>query len=111
VGAPHFPGNVEVLAPKGRIVVVGVGAGQEVEVSLLALMQRRALIRGTVLRPRSVDEKAAAVEAFEREVVPPLAEGRMRAVIDSVFPADEAAAAFDRLQGSGKLGKVLIEFS
>jgi putative PIG3 family NAD(P)H quinone oxidoreductase len=111
VGAPHFPGNLEILAPKGRIAVVGVGAGQEVEVSLLALMQRRALIRGTVLRPRSVDEKAAAVEAFEQEVVPALAAGRMRAVVDSVFPAEEAAAAFDRLQGRGKFGKVLLEFS
>jgi NADPH2:quinone reductase len=111
VGAPHFPANLDVLAPKGRLVVVGVGAGQEVELSLLALMQRRALVRGTVLRPRSVDEKAAAVEAFASEVVPALAAGRMRAVVDSVFPAEEAAAAFDRLQGRGKFGKVLLEFA
>jgi len=111
VGAPHFPGNLEALAPKGRIVVVGVGAGQEVSIPLLALMGKRATLRGTVLRARSLEEKATAVRAFEREVVPGLAAGRLRSLVDSVFPADEVRAAFDRLEGRGKLGKVLIEFT
>jgi putative PIG3 family NAD(P)H quinone oxidoreductase len=111
VGAPHFPGNLAALAPKGRIVIVGVGAGQEIALPLLELMRRRALIRGTVLRPRPLEEKALAVRAFEREVVPHLASGRVRPIIDSVFPAEEFAAAFDRLDGPGKLGKVLIEFA
>jgi NADPH:quinone reductase-like Zn-dependent oxidoreductase len=110
VGAPHFPGNLEALAPLGRIVVVGVGAGQEVSLPLLALMGKRATLRGTVLRARPLEEKGTAVRAFEREVVPALASGRMRPLVDSVFPADEIRAAFDRLEGRGKLGKVLIEF-
>jgi NADPH:quinone reductase-like Zn-dependent oxidoreductase len=111
VGAPHFPGNLEALAPLGRIVVVGVGAGQEVSLPLLALMGKRATLRGTVLRARPLEEKGTAVRAFEREVVPALATGRMRPLVDSVFPAAEIRAAFDRLEGRGKLGKVLIEFS
>ncbi len=111
VGAPHFPGNLDALAPKGRIVVVGVGAGQEIELPLLVLMQKRATIRGTVLRARPIEEKGAAVRAFEREVVPFLADGRMRALVDSVFPADSATEAFDRLEASGKIGKVLLEFA
>jgi putative PIG3 family NAD(P)H quinone oxidoreductase len=111
VGAPHFPGNLEALAPKGRIVVVGVGAGQDVALPLLTLMQRRATIRGTVLRARPLEEKGTVVRAFEREVVPALATGRMRPLVDSVFPAAEIHAAFDRLAASGKAGKVLIEFA
>ena len=63
---------------------------------LLALMARRVSLRGTVLRARPLEEKAHAVRAFEREVVPDLADGRLRPLIDSVFPA-EAHAAFDRL--------------
>ncbi len=110
VGAPHFPGNLEALARRGRIVVVGVGAGHVAEVPLLVLMQKRASLRGTVLRPRSLEEKAAAVEAFARDVVPALAAGRIRPVVDSVFPAGEVHAAFDRLEGSGKVGKVLLEW-
>jgi NADPH:quinone reductase len=111
LGAPHFPADLEALAPGGRIVVVGVGAGQEATIPLLRLMQKRATVRGTVLRPRPLEEKAAAVRAFEREVVPALADGRMRPVVDSVYPADDVADAFDRLAGSGKVGKVLIEFA
>lgn len=110
VGAPHFPGNLEALAAKGRIVIVGVGAGQEVSVPLLVLMGKRATLRGTVLRARPLEEKGTVVRAFEREVVPGLASGRMRPLVDSVFPAEEIRAAFDRLEGRGKLGKVLIEF-
>jgi putative PIG3 family NAD(P)H quinone oxidoreductase len=110
VGAPHFPGNLEALAPLGRIVVVGVGAGQEVSLPLLALMGKRATLRGTVLRARPLEEKGTAIRAFEREVVPALASGRMRPLVDSIFPAAEIRAAFDRLEGRGKLGKVLIEF-
>lgn len=111
VGAPHFPGNLDLVASKGRIVVVGVGAGQESLIPLQRLMQRRATLRGTVLRPRPLEEKASAVRAFEREVVPALAAGRIRPLVDSVYPADEVISAFDRLEERGKVGKVLIEFS
>ena len=111
VGAVHFPANLEALASRGRIVVVSVAAGSRVELPLLALMQKRALVRGTVLRPRPLEEKAQAVRAFEREVVPALASGRIRPLVDSVVPAAAIAAAFDRLDGRGKVGKVLIEFA
>ena len=110
VGAPHFPGNLDALALGGRIVVVGVGAGQEVTIPLLRLMQRRASVRGTVLRSRPLEEKAAAVRAFEREVVPALASGAIRPIVDRVFPAEEITSAFDHLAASGKTGKVLLRF-
>jgi len=110
VGAPHFPANLEALAPKGCVVVVSVAAGSDATVPLLALMQRRAAVRGTVLRARPLEEKATAVRAFEHEVVPQLAAGRVQPIIDSEFPADQAAAAFERLDGRGKFGKVLLAF-
>jgi putative PIG3 family NAD(P)H quinone oxidoreductase len=110
VGAPHFPANLDALAARGRIAVVGVGAGQEIALPLLRLMQKRASIRGTVLRSRPLEEKALAIRAFEREVVPNLAAGRLRAEIDSTFPAEQAVEAFARLEGPGKRGKVLLDF-
>jgi NADPH:quinone reductase-like Zn-dependent oxidoreductase len=63
-----------------------------------------------MLRARPLEEKAAAVQAFAHEVVPHLASGRMRAVVDRVFPAEEAADAFDYMASSGKFGKVLLAF-
>lgn len=111
VGAPHFPGNLKALALKGRIAVIGTGAGDQVALSLLSLMVKRAAIRASVLRARSLEDKALAVRAFEREVVPLLASGKIRALVDSVHPAERVTDAFDRMDGPGKLGRVLIEFS
>ena len=64
VGAANLPGSLEALAVRGRIIVVGTGAGADAELSLRALMGRRASVMGTVLRARPVEEKAAAVQAF-----------------------------------------------
>src|SRR5581483_2442558 len=108
VGTPNLAGNLEALAPKGRIVIVGTGAGAEGEISLRALMVKRARLFGTVLRARPLEEKAAAVRAFEHEVVPFLADGRARAIVDRVFPAEDAAEAFDHMEQPGKFGKVLL---
>lgn len=108
VGALHFPANLEVLALSGRIVVVGVGAGSTIELDLRDLMRRRAVLRGTVLRARPLEGKADAVRAFEREVVPMLADGRVNARVDATFPAHKVHDAFDRLEE--RSGKVLLEF-
>ena len=110
VGAPNLDLDFGVLALKGRIVIVGTPAGQEGAVSLRALMGKRATLRGTVLRARPVEEKAAAVQAFIRSVVPLLAAGRALPEIDRVFPAKEATTAFDYLVKPGKSGKVLLDF-
>jgi NADPH:quinone reductase len=110
VGSPNVPGDLEALATKGRIVIVGTGAGAEVELSLRALMGKRARLMGTVLRARPLEEKAAAVQAFAREVVPLLAVGKLKPVIDRAFPAEQAAEAFDYMTQPGKFGKVLLAF-
>jgi putative PIG3 family NAD(P)H quinone oxidoreductase len=110
VGTPNLSRDFEALATKGRIVIVGTGAGAEGEISLRALMGKRAWLMGTMLRARPLEEKAAAVQAFAHEVVPHLASGRARAIVDRVFPAEEAADAFDYMQEPGKFGKVLLQF-
>jgi NADPH2:quinone reductase len=110
VGAPHFPDNLRAVAVLGRIVIVGLGAGAEVSLVLRQLMARRASLRGTMLRARPLEEKAMALRAFEREVLPDLANGRMRPVIDSVLPYERTTEAFERMAASGKRGKVLVHF-
>jgi NADPH:quinone reductase-like Zn-dependent oxidoreductase len=110
VGAPNLEGDLDALAAKGRVVFVGTEAGAEGSLSLRKLMGKRGAIHGTVLRARPLEEKAAAVQRFAHEVVPHLASGRMRAVVDRVFPAEQAAEAFEHMSSSGKLGKVLLAF-
>jgi NADPH:quinone reductase len=110
VGAPNLDRDFDALVVKGRIVIVGTGAGDEAPLALRKLMAKRASLLGTVLRARPLEEKAAAVQAFAREVVPHLASGRLVPLVDRVFPAEEAVAAFERMAGPGKLGKVLLDF-
>jgi putative PIG3 family NAD(P)H quinone oxidoreductase len=110
VGAPNLDRDLDALATKGRIVVVGTGAGAVGELSLGKLMGKRAAIHGTVLRARPLEEKAAAVQRFAHEVVPHLASGRIRAIVDRVFAAEDAAEAFDHMASSGKFGRVLLAF-
>ena len=111
IGAPNLDLDFGVIASKGRIVVVGTPAGEEAAVSLRRLMGTRASLHGTMLRARPLEEKAAAVQSFAHSVVPLLASGRATMTIDRVFPAAEAAAAFDYLARPGKSGKILLEFS
>src|SRR5262249_35386561 len=110
IGATNLDLDFSALGLKGRIIIVGTTAGQEGAISLRTLMGKRASLRGTVLRARPAEEKAAAVQAFIRSVVPLLAAGRALPEIDRVFPAAEAAAAFDYLVEPGKSGEVLLDF-
>ncbi len=110
VGAPNLESDLAAIRTQGRIAIVGTGAGTEATLPLRTLMGKRALIFGTGLRTRPLEQKAAAVMAFEREVVPHLATGRIVALIDAVLPADDPRAAFDRMAQAGKLGKVLLDF-
>jgi NADPH:quinone reductase len=110
VGTPHLGLDFAALALKGRILIVGSSAGEDAAVSLRALMSKRATMRGTVLRARPLEEKAAAVQAFARSVVPILAAGRALPTIDRVFPAAQVTEAFDYLARPGKTGKILLEF-
>jgi NADPH:quinone reductase-like Zn-dependent oxidoreductase len=96
---------------QGRIVVVVLGTAPEVTLVLRQLMARRASMRGTMLRARPLEQKSEAVRAFERELLPHLASGRLRPVIDTIVPYERAGEAFERMAASGKRGKVLLHFA
>jgi NADPH2:quinone reductase len=111
VGGPNVVADLDAIRVGGRIVVVGTGAGAEIErFPLGKLMGRRATIRGTVLRARPHDQKAAVIAGFERDVLPAIASGEVRAVVDEVFDVERAREAYARLEGSGKRGKILLRF-
>jgi NADPH:quinone reductase-like Zn-dependent oxidoreductase len=108
VGAPNFPQNLEALATNGRITVIGVGAGPNVELNLLALMDKRARIHGSMLRARALEEKAATARAMERHVLRLFEAHRIHVVIAETFPLDDVTAAYDRFAAGGKLGKIVL---
>ena len=108
VGAPNMAGNLATLAPGGRISVIGVGAGAQVEVNLLQLMRARGRIHGSTLRARPLEQKADAARRVEAQVLPLLAAGKVRVPISATFPLDDAVAAYDAFAAGGKLGKIVL---
>jgi putative PIG3 family NAD(P)H quinone oxidoreductase len=110
VGGNYFPEDLRSLAIKGRIVMVGLTAGRSSEIDLGMVLSKRARIIGTVLRARSVDEKAAATKAFVNDVLPLLENEKVRPSVDKVFPASEIQTAHQYLESNESFGKVVIEF-
>jgi NADPH2:quinone reductase len=109
VGASYLSANLEALAARGRMMLVGTVGGARAEFDFGAAMAKRLTIRGTVLRARSTEEKARAVRLFAAQVVPLLARGALRAVVDSVYRLEEVGAAHARLESNETFGKVVLE--
>ena len=109
VGAPNLEDDLAALAEGGRICVIGVGAGARAEIDLRVLMGRRGRIHGSVLRARSLEEKAAAARRVERAVLPGFASGDLSVPVTAAFPFDAVADAYDRFRAGGKLGKIVLE--
>lgn len=108
VGAAYWEENVASLAVLGRLVVVGLLGGARAEVDLGTLMRRRATVVGTVLRSRSVDEKAEVTRAFRERFLPLLVDGRLRPVVDCTFRLEEAARAHEHMEADRNLGKIVL---
>ncbi|KQY28809.1 NAD(P)H-quinone oxidoreductase [Caulobacter sp. Root487D2Y] len=108
VGASYFDKNLDALNTGGRIVYIAALAGPMLEVPVMKIMQKRAVITGSTLRPRSADEKARLAAEIERVVWPWIAAGKLKPVIDATFPLEEAAKAHAHLEAGEHVGKVVL---
>jgi len=108
VGAPYLAEDLAAVAAGGRVVVIGTMAGAKAQVDLAILMRARASVIGTVLRPRPLEEKVAATRAFARDVLPLVAAGRVRPVVDVVLPLDQAREAHERMERNESFGKIVL---
>jgi NADPH:quinone reductase len=111
VGAPNLAANLAALATGGRICIIGVGAGAKAELNLLGLMGKRATLRGSMLRARPLEEKAAAMRAVERHVLPLLETGAVAVPVAETYPLERAEESYERFAAGGKLGKVVLTLS
>jgi NADPH2:quinone reductase len=108
VGGPYTPASIDALATRGRLMLVGLVAGASATFDLRRILSRRVSLTGTVLRARSVDEKAAATAAFIRDLGPLFERGALRAVVDAEYPLNRIADAHRRMESNESFGKVLI---
>ena len=110
VGASYLKANLAALALKGRLIFVGTTGGARAEIDYSVVMSRRLRIMGTSLRTRSLEEKATATRLFAQHVVPLLARGEVRPVIDKMFKLEEVRAAHERIESNESFGKVVLMF-
>jgi NADPH:quinone reductase-like Zn-dependent oxidoreductase len=111
IGAPNLSTDLDSLAVGGRIAIIGVGAGARGEIDLLQLMERRARIHGATLRARPLEDKAVAARLVERQVLPLLATGRVRVVVEEVYELADVGAAYHRFAAGDKLGKIVLNLA
>ena len=108
VAGAYFPKNLEALNAGGRLVHIAAQGGGTVELPIMKIMQKRLIVTGSTLRPRSADEKARLAGEIERVVWPWVSAGKIKPVVDRVFPLAEAGEAHAFLEAGGHLGKVML---
>ena len=111
VGGDYLPRNLSCLAEDGRHVSIAVQRGATAEIAIFDIMRRRLTLTGSTLRPRSVEFKTMVADEIARTVWPYVEGGRLRPVIDHIFPLTEAAAAHARMEAGEHMGKIVLEVS
>lgn len=109
VGSPYLADNLQALAPRGRLVLIGLMGGAQAQIDLSVVQRKRLQIIGTMLRSRVLEEKIAVTQAFARQVVPLLARGVVKPVIDRVFPLKDAADAHRYMEQNANFGKIVLQ--
>ena len=110
IGGAYVEDDLRVLASRGRAVVVGTVAGGSARLDLGMLLRKRLTLVGTVLRSRPPEEKIALAREFSDSVLPLLSSGRVRAVVDRVYPFTEIRRAHAQMEANESFGKIVLRW-
>jgi len=108
VGGDYVQRDISASAPDGRIVFIAFLAGARMEVNLMPVMLKRLTLTGSTLRARETAFKGAIATALREKVWPLIEAGRIKPVIDSIFPLADAAKAHALMESSGHMGKIVL---
>jgi NADPH2:quinone reductase len=109
VGGDYLPRNLACLSDDGRHVSIAFQRGAKSEVLIPDIMRRRLTLTGSTLRPRSVQFKMLVADEIVQTVWPFVEGGRLKPVVDVVFPLDRAAEAHARMEAGEHVGKIVLE--
>ncbi|UDI94855.1 NAD(P)H-quinone oxidoreductase [Pseudomonas sp. IAC-BECa141] len=110
MGGSYLNGNISALGMDGRLVMLGfLGGARANDIDLLAILGKRAVVTGSLLRARTSAEKAAIADQLREHVWPVLAAGRCLPIIDQIFPLAEAAKAHARMEAGDHIGKIVLK--
>ena len=108
VGAAYLSQNVKVVAAKGRIIVIGLMGGVKGELNLGMLLAKRASVRGSVLRSRLHEEKAALTKSFTNEMLGRFESGELEPIVDDVLSMEGIQDAHRRMDANETFGKLVL---
>lgn len=108
IGAPYLRRHLELLRPRGRLVLIGLMGGAAAEVHLGSVLSKRLRIIGSVLRSRTDEEKAVLTRLFTEQVRPLLASGKVRPIIDRIYPIRQAEEAHQYMLEGRRFGKIVL---
>jgi putative PIG3 family NAD(P)H quinone oxidoreductase len=108
IGAAYLASNLAALAIGGRLIIIGLMGGAKTEINLGALMVKRQQLIGSVLRSRSVSEKADIVEQFSATVMPLFEGQEIVPLIHATLPLAEAAEAHRMMEAGEHFGKIVL---
>ena len=108
VGGDYFAKDLDAIRTGGRIVFIASQAGGEVSLPIFRIMQKRAVVTGSTLRPRDADEKARLAAAVEATVWPWIAAGKVKPLINKTFPLVDASKAHAHLESGSHVGKIVL---
>lgn len=109
VSGDYVARNIECLKDDGRHVTIAVLGGLSGEINMAKVMTKRLTLTGSTLRPRSAEFKALLADEIAANAWPLFAEGKLRPVMDRIFPLRDAAAAHARMQAGEHIGKIVLE--
>ena len=108
VGGDYVGRNLKCLADDGRHVSIAFQAGATAEIPIADIMRRRLTLTGSTLRARSLDFKSMVTEEIRGTVWPYVEGNRLKPVIDSLFPLEQAADAHARMESGEHIGKIVL---
>ncbi len=108
VGAPYLQQNMEALTAWGRVVFLSTLGGAQANFNISLMMGKRISIRGCTLRSRTLEEKLAVTRRFATGVLPLLANGTVKPIIDQVYPLEQIADAHRAMEANKNFGKLIL---
>jgi len=111
IGATYLQSHLEILQPGGRLIIVGLMGGTKTEIDLRLLQQKRLQLKGLVMRMQSIPEKRLIVKRFQETLLPLFMNGKLRPIIDSIYPFNEVQTAHNHMENNANIGKIVLDLS
>lgn len=109
VGGDYLPASIDAASVGGRLLLIGAVGGARAEVDVRRILGKRLMLKGTVMRARSLAERTQVAEAVDADIIPRLARSELIPSIDSVYPLARIAEAHAHLESNQTVGKVVLE--